>query len=71
MSGQEVVSVPRPVVFTVRLSRDLHSKFKKLCTDLDNLDMTVVVRTMIKLFLEDPEFRSRVLGELQGGGDGV
>ena len=64
MGEQNLVSVSKPVVFTVRLHRGLHGRFKKLCVDLGNLDMTDVVRAMIKLFIEDEEFRARVLREL-------
>ncbi len=55
----------KKVVFTVRLSQSLHRKFKKLCVDLGNIDMTDVVRAMIRLFISDPEFRTRVLMELK------
>jgi len=63
MGKQSLVSLDRPVVFTVRLPRRLHARFKKACVDL-NLDMTAIVRTMIRLFLEDDEFRAKVLDEL-------
>ena len=53
------------VVFTVRLNPNIHSKFKKLCVDLGNVDMTEVVRAMIRLFISNPEFRERVLRELR------
>ena len=65
MGNQETLSVPRPVVFTVRLPRSLHGRFKKMCVELGNLDMTVVVRTMIRLFLDDEEFKQRILEELR------
>ncbi len=73
MSETKLVE-PKPAVLTIRLSRLLHKEFKKTCVEHGNVEMTEVVRVMVRLFVEDKEFRERILREIKrvkAGGDGV
>ena len=53
-----------------RIPRSLHREFKAECARL-GLAMQDVVATMIRLFLEDTEFRKQVIAELRGGDRGA
>jgi hypothetical protein len=64
----EIQLLSSRVMFSARIPKEIHKEFKKLCIDLD-LEMAKVVEAMMKLFVEDPEFRSRVLKEIRGGNE--
>lgn len=63
MSRSQILEKTRPV--GARVPKSLYIKFRSKVAELD-LKIQNVIATMIRLFLEDPEFRKKVIAELEG-----
>ena len=59
------LEMTKPVGFRTRVF--LWNKFKAKCYE-EGHDVSTVLTTMIRLFIEDDEFRARVLNELSLNG---